>query len=82
MLSPSGQTFPVHPLDLTQPQLLQSSLQDGTIVDFLICPSSLDINTIPFGDIDIILGDSFLKNTYSSYVSSVLCVRVGSSCCM
>jgi len=55
-----GQSFPMHPLDLTTVTEVES---DGT--KYTICISAFHAGDTE--DFDLILGDSFLRNVYSVY---------------
>jgi hypothetical protein len=68
----------VNPLDLSLLQLVNGTLQDGTESQFLLCTASFQDEVITFGPdgiviADLILGDAFLKNAYTSYASNLLC---------
>lgn len=64
----SGEDFPVHPLDLTQPVMSTLPI-NGTPTNATICINTfqyltLDLNS--FVGFDFILGDAFLHNVYAS----------------
>lgn len=67
-----GQDFPMHPLDISKLALQSHMLNDGTNTSFIACQGTLQDLSIVFGDggigdVDLILGDAFLKNVYTSF---------------
>lgn len=60
----SGQDFPVHPLDLTYPFVLELGQTNVTACINTYQYLTLDPNS--FVGFDIILGDAFLRNVYAS----------------
>ena len=64
----SGQDFPVHPLDITYPEVTELNGQNATACVNTYQYLTLDPNS--FQGFDMILGDAFLRNVYTSYVSS------------
>ncbi|KAK7052765.1 Six-hairpin glycosidase [Favolaschia claudopus] len=60
-----GYDFPVHPLDVTDMQVLTT--RDGKH-SFTVCVNAFaDIGTIVSTEADALFGDSFLRNVYSAY---------------
>jgi len=60
-----GQDFAIHPLDVTDMQILTSP--DGTR-NFTVCVGAFtDIGTIAGGETDALFGDSFLRNVYTAF---------------
>jgi hypothetical protein len=60
----SGQDFALHPLDVTDMQVLTSP--DGTH-NFTVCTNAFtDLGTIAAGETDALFGDSFLRNVYTA----------------
>ncbi|KAJ6536904.1 aspartic peptidase domain-containing protein [Mycena capillaripes] len=60
-----GQDFPIHPLDVTDMQVLTTP--DGSR-NFTVCTGAFtDIGTIAAGEADALFGDSFLRNVYTSF---------------
>ncbi|KAG9221782.1 hypothetical protein CCMSSC00406_0006725 [Pleurotus cornucopiae] len=57
-----GRDFPVHPLDLTA---IDTKLVNGTNVTY--CANTYQSIEIGRGELDMILGDAFLKNVYVSF---------------
>ncbi|GJE94323.1 acid protease [Phanerochaete sordida] len=67
-LTIGGLDYPLHPLDLSRTSEQTSALQDGTEETFLLCVASFtDASTLTLNDVDIILGDVFLKNVVTSF---------------
>ncbi|GJE94321.1 acid protease [Phanerochaete sordida] len=60
-----GMTYPVHPLDISRVYPTWGLLSDGTNATYVVCEGS--ISTLQADDVDVILGDVFLKNTYTSF---------------
>ncbi|KAJ7819470.1 aspartic peptidase domain-containing protein [Mycena olivaceomarginata] len=60
-----GQDFALHPLDVTDMQVLTSP--DGTH-NFTVCTNAFtDLGTIAAGETDALFGDSFLRNVYTAF---------------
>ncbi|GJE99241.1 acid protease [Phanerochaete sordida] len=60
--------YPLHPLDLSRAHAYSSALPDGTETTFFLCTSTVtDANTLALNNVDIILGDVFLKNVLTSF---------------
>ncbi|CAK5272198.1 unnamed protein product [Mycena citricolor] len=60
-----GQTFPIHPLDMTDIQIVASP--DGKS-QYTVCIGSFtDVGTIVSGFSDGLVGDSFLRNAYTVF---------------
>ncbi|KAJ7036759.1 aspartic peptidase domain-containing protein [Mycena alexandri] len=60
-----GQDFPLHPLDVTDMQVLTSP--DGSH-NYTVCVGAFtDIGTIAQGETEALFGDSFLRNVYTSF---------------
>ncbi|KDQ06684.1 hypothetical protein BOTBODRAFT_39405 [Botryobasidium botryosum FD-172 SS1] len=60
-----GQRFLIHPLDLTQPQGLQfGSMPNQTWCTSVVSPATFGAGT---SDLDLLLGDTFLRNVYAVY---------------
>ncbi|GJE94319.1 acid protease [Phanerochaete sordida] len=67
-----GQDFPVHPLDVSSLATQTMALKDGTNTTFISCVGTFQDLSIVFGDagigdVDLILGDAFLRNAYTSF---------------
>ncbi len=65
----SGQSFPVHPLDLTVPTVNTLPVNDQWDTDITECVNTFQyLITDPTGSdgFDIILADVFLHNAYAS----------------
>ncbi|KAJ6484763.1 aspartic peptidase domain-containing protein [Mycena sanguinolenta] len=61
----AGQDFAIHPLDVTDMQILTSP--DGT-QNFTVCVNSFtDLGPIAQGEVDGLFGDSFLRNVYTAF---------------
>jgi len=61
----SGQDFAIHPLDVTDMQILTAP--DG-LHNFTVCTNAFtDIGTIGQGETDALFGDSFLRNVYTAF---------------
>lgn len=58
----SGQEYPIHPLDLTT---MEIDFEDNIQRDSTFCLSALN-PTSPNEEYDMILGDSFMRNVYTS----------------
>jgi len=60
-----GQTYPLHPLDITDIETVTSP--DG-LYNYTVCVGSIgDLGTIGEGAFDALFGDSFLRNVYSVF---------------
>ncbi|KAJ7322878.1 aspartic peptidase domain-containing protein [Mycena albidolilacea] len=60
-----GQDFPIHPLDVTDMQVVTSP--DG-LRNFTVCIGTFtDVGTIVDGASDALFGDSFMRNAYSVF---------------
>ncbi|KAJ7773231.1 aspartic peptidase domain-containing protein [Mycena metata] len=60
-----GQDFPLHPLDVSDMQILTSP--DGT-TNYTVCVGAFtDIGTIAQGETEALFGDSFLRNVYTVF---------------
>ncbi|KZV90976.1 acid protease [Exidia glandulosa HHB12029] len=57
-----GQSFAVHPLDVTHPT--QAGLKDGTVVTYCVNTFQVNKDTSEF---DVVLGDAFLRNVFAVY---------------
>lgn len=66
----SGQRFPIHPLDAKVTTLQVSFLADGSRVEFLICSGAFQGADLSGEQADMILGDIFLRNVYTSCVKN------------
>ncbi|KAF8166813.1 aspartic peptidase domain-containing protein [Mycena galopus ATCC 62051] len=61
----AGQNFAIHPLDVTDMQVLTAP--DGKH-NFTVCVNAFtDIGTIAGGETDALFGDSFLRNVYTAF---------------
>ncbi|KAI0697717.1 acid protease [Cerioporus squamosus] len=64
-----GKEYPVHPLDLTLPQVIPI-LENGTDKNVTICVATyqyLALDPTQFVGFDLILGDAFLRSVYASF---------------
>ena len=64
----SGQSFPVHPLDLTVMQQTEIEV-NGQAQNVTFCMNTyqyLALDPTAFSGFDAILGDAFLRNVYAS----------------
>ncbi|KIP07540.1 hypothetical protein PHLGIDRAFT_35388 [Phlebiopsis gigantea 11061_1 CR5-6] len=64
-----GQAFPTNPLDLTilTNVTLASGSATGDDLDVTLCVGAYQPGTPPYPGIDMVLGDSFLRNVYVSF---------------
>ena len=61
---PSGETFSIDPLEITQVQIMTRGGREWTI-----CVNTINPQMDPYGPgLDYVLGDIFMRNVYSVYV--------------
>lgn len=67
-LSPfdSGQAFPMHPLDLAITSNASWLPTPSLNITTFLCVGAYQGGASPYPDIDIVLGDNFLRNVYVS----------------
>ena len=66
----SGQPFPIHPLDLTfTVQDVTWDYSPSNTITTTLCLGEYQTGIAPFPGIDLVLGDGFLRNVYTSYVT-------------
>ena len=72
---PSGETFSIDPLEISQ---VQTMIHEGR--EWTICVNTINPQVNPYGSgLDYVLGDIFMRNVYSVYVTFQFFV---SGCCV